>query len=61
MKLPITFFYGLLFLSVLMTTIGGLIDMGYISAPISKKHAWNDGLYLAVFTIALFIITKHPS
>lgn len=49
-----------LILSVTMTGLGGLMDIadekriGYIS----KKHAWNDGLYLAVVAAALFMMSK---
>lgn len=49
-----------LILSVMMTGLGGLMDIadekriGYLS----KKHAWNDGLYLAVVAVALFMMSK---
>ncbi len=47
-----------LFLSVVMTGAGGLVDM--LNQPrdgirISRQHMWNDGLYLAVVACALLL------
>lgn len=47
-----------LLLSITLTGLGGLMDIadekriGYIS----KKHAWNDGMYLAIVSVALLLL-----
>lgn len=50
----------LLVVSVLLTTLGGWMDMTGRKKifGISKKHAWNDALFLVVFTIAILLYTK---
>ena len=44
-----------LILSGLFTGLGGYMDMTKRKAiwGLSKKHAWHDGLYLAIVAIAL--------
>ena len=47
-----------LLLSITLTALGGLMDIadekriGYIT----KKHAWHDGMYLAIVTVALLLL-----
>ncbi len=50
----------LLVVSVLLTTLGGWMDMTGRKKilGISKKHAWNDALFLVVLTIAILLYTK---
>jgi hypothetical protein len=44
-----------LILSGVLTGLGGYMDMTKQKAVfgLSKKHAWNDGLYLAIVAAAL--------
>ena len=51
----------LLVLAVAMTFLGGILDISDSSekrriAGISKAHAWNDGIFLTVFVIALVLV-----
>lgn len=49
----------LLTLAVAMTALGGTLDMTEKSdVLISKYHAWNDGLFLVVFVIALILFWR---
>lgn len=47
----------LLSLAVLLTTLGGWMDMTGRKKilGISKKHAWHDGLFLVLLTIAFLL------
>ena len=49
---------GALIMSMVLTGVGGLIDMtgGDRLYSISKQHAWNDGLYLVLASIALALL-----
>lgn len=48
----------LLILSAALTALGGFMDMSGTSRiyGFSKKHAWHDGLYLAVLAIPLSVL-----
>lgn len=46
-------------MSFAFTGLGGLMDMSGQKNwyGITKKHAWNDGLYLLVLAILVFLLT----
>ena len=49
----------LVVMSILMTGAGGILDMlGLSFMKLSSAHAWNDGLYLLVLAIFLFLVWK---
>jgi Na+/H+ antiporter NhaB len=50
----------LLLASIAFTTLGGWMDMTGQKEilGITKKHAWNDGLFLILFTIAILLYSK---
>ena len=45
-----------LVIAVLMTGFGGLLDMSQNKFQFTERHAWNDGLFLAVVAIALILL-----
>lgn len=50
----------LLIFSVFFTGAGGLIDMMDLSGlRVSKEHAWNDGIYLILVSIALLLLAPR--
>jgi hypothetical protein len=51
--------YILLGLSLLMIMIGGWMDITKTDSIgcITKHHFWNDGIYLAIISIFILIIT----
>lgn len=46
----------LLVAAVLMTSLGGLIDIVQNDFRITREHGWNDGLFLVVLAIALLML-----
>ena len=47
----------LVVMSILMTGAGGIMDMlGLSFMKLSSTHAWNDGLYLLVLAIFIFLV-----
>jgi hypothetical protein len=46
----------LLFIAVLMTGLGGLLDIVQHDFRITREHSWNDGLFLVVLAIALLLL-----
>ena len=47
----------LVVMSLLMTGAGGIMDMlGLSFMKLSSTHAWNDGLYLLVLAIFIFLV-----
>ena len=46
----------LLVVAVLMTGLGGLIDIVRNDFRITREHSWNDGLFLVVLAIALLLL-----
>ena len=49
----------LVVMSILMTGAGGILDMlGLSFMKLSSAHAWNDGLYLLVLAIFLYLVWK---
>lgn len=46
----------LLVAAVLMTGLGGLIDIVRNDFRITREHSWNDGLFLVVLAIALLML-----
>lgn len=49
---------GLIILSAMMTGLGGAIDWMSSEFQITRHHAWNDGLYLAVVACALLLVER---
>ena len=50
---------AVLVLSVYMTAIGGYIDMtGRTIYGITREHAWNDGIYLVLVSIAVSVLHR---
>ncbi len=51
--------YILLGLSLIMTMIGGWMDITNRDSigRLTKYHFWNDGIYLAIIAIFVLIIT----
>ncbi len=49
---------GLLVLSVIFTSLGGLMDYIYSNYQVTRQHMWNDGLYLGIVAIALLLIDR---
>ena len=44
-------------LSLIMTGAGGYIDMtGRNIYTLTREHAWNDGLYLALVSVAVSLL-----
>ncbi len=52
---PIAIF--LLFLAIMMTGLGGSLDILTHNLQITKEHAWNDGIFLVTFAIALLLLS----
>lgn len=50
----------LLLVSLLLTGLGGAMDMMDVKriGPISRRHVWTDGLYVAVLAIAVHLILR---
>lgn len=46
----------ILIIAVLMTSVGGLTDFLQNDYRITKRHAWNDGIFLVMFAIALILL-----
>lgn len=46
----------LLVAAVLMTGLGGMLDMVKNDFRITREHSWNDGLFLVVVAIALLLL-----
>ena len=44
-------------LSLISTAIGGWADITKKPVVISKKHAWNDGLFLMLAAIFLLMLS----
>lgn len=42
--------------SIVLTGLGGMIDMRGAPLRITKEHAWNDGLYLLLLSIFFLLI-----
>ena len=50
---------ALLGLSLLLTAIGGFLDItGMSFYGLTRQHMWNDGLYVAVLAIAVHLILR---
>ena len=50
----------LLLASLVLTGLGGWMDMIGVDriGPISRRHVWTDGLYVAVLAIAVHLILR---
>ena len=50
----------LLFVSLVLTALGGWMDMVGVErvGPLSRRHAWTDGTYVAVLAIAVHLILR---
>lgn len=50
----------LLLASLLLTGLGGWMDMMGVDriGPISRRHAWTDGTYVAILAIAVHLILR---
>ena len=46
----------LILVAVLMTGLGGLMDMIQHDFRITREHSWNDGLFLVILAIALLML-----
>jgi len=47
----------LFLVSLVMTSIGGGMDV-LSSRTITKRHAWNDGLYMAVAAVFVLLLAR---
>jgi hypothetical protein len=56
MKLTKLFAVVLIGIALLMTGLGGLLDMSQSKFQITKQHAWNDGIFLVLVAIALLLL-----
>lgn len=45
-------------ISLLLTAIGGLVDITGEVIYFTKRHAWNDGLYLAIAALFLLMLSN---
>lgn len=43
-------------IAVIMTGFGGLQDMLKSNFQISRHHAWNDGIFLAILAVFLLLL-----
>lgn len=50
----------LLSIAIILTSAGGFLDIQERKEVpiITKEHAWNDGLFLVVFAIALILFFR---
>lgn len=48
--------YALVALALILTGLGGFIDMTGTPLHVSKEHAWNDGLFLLGLAILLNVV-----
>ena len=48
----------LLVIALILTGIGGWMDMSYSKWQLTRQHLWNDGLFLALLAIALLVWSK---
>lgn len=49
----------LLVVAVLMTGMGGLMDVLRLRATPSREHYWNDATFIVLFVIAIQLIYKR--
>ena len=50
---------ALIFLSLIMVSLGGLSDLTGKRFIISKEHYWHDGLYCLVLAIAMKVMYNN--
>lgn len=53
--------WGLVAVAILMTGMGGLLNMypnGAVAFRLTSQHSWNDGLFLMLLAILLAILYK---
>jgi hypothetical protein len=53
--------WGLVLVSLLMTGMGGWLNMyssDRINIRLTSQHSWNDGLYLMLLAILLAVLYK---
>ncbi len=43
-------------IALLMTGIGGLLDIVKSDYKISREHAWNDGMFLVLVAISVLLL-----
>ena len=48
------FAISLAVLAIILTGLGGLVDMTKSGYYITKQHAWNDGIF--VMLLAIFVL-----
>ena len=48
----------LIIVSAIMTGLGGMMDWLSSDFRITRQHAWNDGLYLAVMACTLLLLER---
>jgi hypothetical protein len=47
----------LFLIATILTGVGGWLDLyGESSVRITKQHAWNDGLFLAIVAVFLLLL-----
>jgi hypothetical protein len=46
----------LIVIAIIMTSVGGLTDFLQNDYRITKRHAWNDGIFLVMLAIALILL-----
>jgi hypothetical protein len=46
----------LILVAVLMTGLGGILDIIQNDFRITREHSWNDGLFLIGLAIALLLL-----
>jgi hypothetical protein len=47
---------AVMLIAVIMTGFGGLQDMVQTNFQISRRHAWNDGIFLAILAVFLLLL-----
>lgn len=62
-KFVLQIVYVLIFLSLLLTGMGGWMDWTGIErmCGISKVHAWHDGMYLLLLAVTVVILANVRS
>lgn len=57
MKSEQTLLWALVFIALLVTGIGGALDIAE-KKTITKEHLWNDGLFLMLFAVFLALVIQ---
>jgi hypothetical protein len=50
----------LIIIAVLLTGTGGLLDMTAHDFQITRRHMWNDGLFMAILAVFVLLWDMKP-